>query len=140
MSLVGAVASTAAALGITNGHLSYVELVNLAIAAVAAFQVWYITETRDNPSGKAVIAGIAAGLVAVQTVLGTTGHIPTTAEWMQIAIAALAAAGVLVTPGNLKPVEANVVIGGKITTALTGNRREFTSSGYGPVGNEPGSD
>lgn len=138
VSLVGAVASTAAALGITGGHLTNVELVNLAIAAVAAFQVWYITETRDNPSGKAVIAGLAAALAAVQTILVTSGHIPNTAAWIQIGIAALSAAGVMVTPGNLRT--ADVYLSGQIKTALTGKRKETSGHGVGPIGEEPGSD
>lgn len=101
ISIVGAVASAVVSLGITNGHLTSVNIVALAIAAVAALQVWYVTETRDNPSGKAVISGIAAALVAAQTVLTNTTHVPNLSEWMQILIAGLTAAGVLVTPGNL---------------------------------------
>lgn len=101
IAVVGAVASTVVALGLTSGHLTSVNIVSLAIAAVAAFQVWYVTETRDNPSGKAIIAGLAAALVALQTVLTNTTHIPNLSEWMQILIAGLTAAGVLFAPGNL---------------------------------------
>lgn len=104
VSIVGAVASAVVSLGITGGHLTSVNIVALAIAGVAALQVWYVTETRDNPSGKAVIAGIAAALVAAQTVLTNTTHVPNLSEWMQILIAGLTAAGVLVAPGNLNTV------------------------------------
>lgn len=105
VSLVGAAVSAGTALGINSGHLSWTAAINIMIAVVAAFQVWYVTETRDNPSGKAVIAAVAAALIAVQSVFSAGVHAPSLTEWVQVAVAALSAAGILVTPGNLKAVE-----------------------------------
>lgn len=126
IAIIGAVASTIVSLGLTSGHLTSVNIVSLAIAAVAALQVWYVTETRANPSGKAIIAGLAAALVAAQTVLTNTTHIPNLSEWMQILIAGLTAAGVLVTPGNLGSVFGR----SRFKTAQTGARIEITSDGF----------
>lgn len=165
--LFGTIASSVAALGITGGHIDATQWVNIGIAAIAAFQVWYVTETSDNPHGKAVIAGVAAALVAVQSFISGGGHIDLT-EWMQVGMAALTATGIWAAPslaktGNVAirlappvPVEstptrdyaAKVVVSGKIQTALTGNRREISATGMtdvyplkdGPVSDEPGAD
>lgn len=96
VSIAGTMLSALMALGVSGGHLSPVDLVNIAIAGVAAFQVWYVTETSDNPNGKAVISGVAAALVALSSILGTGGGIHA-AEIAQILVAALTATGLLAT-------------------------------------------
>lgn len=96
ISVAGALTSAIFALGTTNGHLTAVEIVNLAIAGVAAFQVWYVTETADNPKGKAVIAFISAALIAGQSVIATHVHLQI-GEWLQILVAGLTATGLLGT-------------------------------------------
>lgn len=97
VALVGVAASAGVSLGM---GITLTQAVNVAIALVAALQVWYVTETRDNPSGKAVIAGFAGALVALQSVISGDGNVDLT-EWIQIGVAGLTAAGVLVTPGHL---------------------------------------
>lgn len=96
ISVAGALTSAIFALGTTNGHLTTIEVVNLAIAGVAAFQVWYVTETADNPKGKAVIAFISAALIAGQSVVATHVHLQI-GEWLQILVAGLTATGLLGT-------------------------------------------
>jgi hypothetical protein len=96
IAVAGALGSAVFALGTTSGHLSTAGIVNLAIAGVGAFNVWYVTETADNPKGKAVIAFITAGLIAAQSALATGGHLRI-GEWLQILMAAITATGLLGT-------------------------------------------
>jgi hypothetical protein len=97
VALFGAIVSGTTVL--SGAHIGATEYINLAIAAVAAFQVWYTTETPGNPNGKAVISGVAAALVAVQTVISTHGSMHGT-DWAQIVIAGLTAAGVFTFPST----------------------------------------
>lgn len=91
-SLFGAALS--AMVGLSGNHFGAVEAINIAIALIAVFQVWYVTETNDNPHGKSVISGVAAALAAAQTLVATHGHLAA-ADWSQIGVAALTAAGIL---------------------------------------------
>jgi hypothetical protein len=112
--VAGAVASSLVALGFTGGHLTTTEIVNLAIAGVGAFQVWYVSETSDNPNGKAIISGVAAALIALQSFV-SGGGVLNAAEWLQIGVAALTAMGILGAPGvslkeNARPTVKQILI------------------------------
>lgn len=95
--LAGAVASGLVAVSTTGGHLGTAEYINLAIAAVGAFHVWYGSETVESPNAKSVFAFVTTGLMVASSLLITGGalHI---ADIAQILVAALAATGVLATP------------------------------------------
>lgn len=99
VAVAGAIGSALMALGVTGGHLTAVEGVNIALAAIGAFQVWYITETSDNPNGKAVISAVIAVLVAAQSIIATSGGLHA-ADWAQILVAALTATGLLGIPST----------------------------------------
>lgn len=99
VTVAGALLSALMALGITNGHVTTYEWINLAIVAVGAFQVWYITETSDNPNGKAVISFVTAGLITAQSLVATHAHLGV-AAWAQILVAALTATGLLAIPSR----------------------------------------
>lgn len=101
VSLLSVGASTLIALGVTGGHVTLAQALNIAIALVGAFHVWYVTETTDNPSGKAVIAGVTAALMTAASFITGGGHVDL-AEWMQIITAGLAATGILAIPTKAK--------------------------------------
>lgn len=83
-----------------NNHIDPTEWVTVAIAAVTAFGVWVAANVNGAPYVKGAIAFAGAALVVLQTVIvdGVT-----TTEWIQIAIAALGAIGVV----GLKNVDEN---------------------------------
>lgn len=153
----GAVASAVVAMGLTGGRITTAEWLNIVIAGIGAIHVWYVTETSDNPNGKAVLAALTAGLITLQSFVTTSMHVNLT-MWMQVGLAALTATGIWAAPSLAKtqqkqirfmdPAEqtklgvgylnaryGDVVLGSKISTGLTGARREITSTGvieYGP--------
>lgn len=75
------------------------ELINIAIIGLGAVAT-YLIPNLSNGAGqylKSGVAFLAAGLVAVQSFL--TGGI-TTAEWLQVAVAAFAGIGVYIVPNE----------------------------------------
>lgn len=141
-------------LAVSGGHIGVTEIINLVLAGVGAFQVWYVTETNDNPHGKAVIAGVIAALMGAQTLIaaGTGAHLT---DWLQVGFAALTAAGIRLYPTTAAPVYrpalpvGNVVNAGtpyaastdtapvpRITPAMVKQDSERVA----PVGDEPGVD
>lgn len=105
VSVAGALFSALVALGITNGHISTYQWINLAIVGVGAIQVWYVTETSNNPNGKAFISFVTALLVAAQSYLSTGGHLGT-AGYAQILVAALTSTGLLAIPSTASVMKA----------------------------------
>lgn len=120
--LFGAIASAVVAMGISGGTITTAEWVNIGIAVVGAFQVWYVTETSDNPNGKAVIAAVAAGLVALHSFLTGGGHV-SLVEWMQVGMAALTATGIWAAPSLAQKPVGNVTFSNvnppTVTTLVT---------------------
>jgi hypothetical protein len=97
--VVGAALSVILASLIGDQAISLSEWVNVGIASVAAFQVWYFANHPAQPQVKAVLAALAAALVAVNSFVSDGGI--TAAEWIQVAIAALTAAGVYHVPNKV---------------------------------------
>jgi hypothetical protein len=140
-------------LAVSGGHIGVTEILNLVLAGAGAFQVWYVTETKDNPHGKALIAALIAALMGAQTLIaaGTGAHLT---DWLQVGFAALTAAGIRIYPttatvSRLALPVGNVVNAGtpyaastdtapvpRITPAMV----KQDSERVGPVGNEPGAD
>jgi hypothetical protein len=93
--IVAALAAALVAVGAAltgNNHIDTTEWVNVAIAAVGAFQVWYAANVNGAPYVKAVIAAATAGLIALQSYI--VGGV-TISDWVQIGLAVLGALGVL---------------------------------------------
>lgn len=99
MAVGGAAGSAVAAWKMDGGKPSLVDFLNLTIAVVGAFQVWYATETRTNPNAKAAFAGVTASLVLLASDITGAGHLTNT-QWVQVAVAGMTAAGVFVTPNK----------------------------------------
>jgi hypothetical protein len=103
----------AAGLGILTAALSDdvvtpAELVNVAIAVVTAVGVYLVPNTPATAARtlKTIVAAGGAALTALSSAL-TDGV--TTGEWLQIALAALAAVGVYVVPNQDGPTPATHV-------------------------------
>jgi len=75
-----------------NDRIDLTEWVNVAIAAVGAFQVWWVANVNGAPYVKAGIAATTAGLVALQSYI--IGGV-TFSDWIQIGIAVVGALGVI---------------------------------------------
>jgi hypothetical protein len=93
--IVAALAAVLVALGAAysgNDHIDATEWVNVAIAGVGAFQVWWAANVNGAPYVKAGIAAATAGLIALQSYIvgGLSGS-----DWVQIGIAVLGAVGVV---------------------------------------------
>jgi hypothetical protein len=84
---------------LTDDVVTTSELVNVAIIGVGAVATYLVPNLPEGPGGflKAVVAFVAAALVALQSFL-TDGI--TTAEWLQIAVAAFAGIGVYIVPNE----------------------------------------
>jgi hypothetical protein len=84
---------------LTDNVVTTAELVNVAIIGVGAVATYFVPNLPEGPGGylKAVVAFVAAALVALQSFL-TDGI--TTAEWLQIAVAAFAGIGVYIVPNE----------------------------------------
>lgn len=93
--IVAALAAALVAVGAAltgNNHIDATEWVNVAIAAVGAFQVWWAANVNGAPYVKAGIAAATAGLIALQSYI--IGGV-TVSDWVQIALAVLGALGVV---------------------------------------------
>lgn len=93
--IIAALTAALVALGAAytgNDHIDITEWVNVAIAAVGAFQVWWVANVNGAPYVKAGIAATTAGLIALQSYI--VGGI-TTSDWVQIALAVVGALGVV---------------------------------------------
>ena len=75
-----------------NNHIDPVEWVNVAIAGIGAVGVWVAANVNGAPYVKGVLAFLTAALVALQSAI--VGGVTYT-EWIQIALAALGAIGVV---------------------------------------------
>ena len=75
------------------------ELVNVGIIAVGAIATYLVPNLPEGPGRylKGIVAFVVAGLVALQSFL-TDGV--STAEWLQIFVAAFAGIGVVVVPNE----------------------------------------
>jgi hypothetical protein len=137
-------------LAVSGGHIGTTEIINLVLAGVGAFQVWYVTETKNNPHGKALIAFVIAALMGAQTLIaaGTGAHLT---DWLQVGFAALTAAGIRIYPTTAfiyRPAlpqsytsVTKVVNAGTIHAAsLDPQPIEGDLLRVNPVGNEPGAD
>lgn len=84
---------------LTDNVVTHAELINVAIIGVGAVGVYFIPNLPSGPArvAKTVVAFAAAGLVALNSLW--TGGV-TTAEWLQIAIAAFAGVGVYIIPNE----------------------------------------
>jgi hypothetical protein len=132
----------------SGGHIGVTEIINLVLAGVGAFQVWYVTETKNNPHGKAVIAAVIAGLMGAQTLIaaGTGAHLT---DWLQVGFAALTAAGIRIypttafvlrpaLPQSYSPVTKVVNAGTPFAASTDPISGELLR--VDPVGTEPGAD
>lgn len=99
--LVGGVVMTVAAV-VSDGHVTSVEWVQLAIAATTAAGVWLAGHT---PAGlvwpKTAVAVVLAVLNGLVTALAAGPVTP--AEWVNLLVAALTVAGVAVAPPLTSP-------------------------------------
>jgi hypothetical protein len=89
---------------LTDDVVSPEELVNVGIVGVGAIATYLVPNLPTGPGAyaKSATAFIVAGLIAVASAL--TGGI-TTAEWLQIGVAAFAGIGVYIVP-NEQPKQA----------------------------------
>lgn len=86
---------------LTDNVVTIPELVNILIVGVGAVTV-YLVPNLPTGAGqflKTIVAFTVAGLVALQSFLSDG---ITTAEWLQIAVAAFAGVGVFVIPNEPK--------------------------------------
>lgn len=93
--LAAVVAAVLVALGASmtgDNIISQVEWVNVAIAAVTAVGVFAVANVPGAKYSKGIIAFLGAGLVVLQSAI--VGGVTYT-EWIQIALAALGAIGVV---------------------------------------------
>lgn len=93
--IVAALAAALVAVGAAltgNNHIDATEWVNVAIATVGAFQVWWAANVNGAPYVKTGIAAATAGLIALQSYI--VGGV-TVSDWVQIGIAVLGALGVV---------------------------------------------
>jgi hypothetical protein len=80
-----------------DNHFSTVELINVAIAIVAAIGVAYFPNTDEAPAAKSILAALMAVLVlATDLIAGGLN----TSEWLQLALAGLGALGVWFVPNK----------------------------------------
>jgi uncharacterized membrane protein len=75
-----------------DGGIEQWEWVHIVAIALAAFGVWLQPNTTVLKTAKTWVMGIAAGLVALESLI-TNGITP--AEWLDVIIVVLTAAGVL---------------------------------------------
>jgi hypothetical protein len=93
--IAAATAAVLVALGAAlsgNNHIDPTEWVTVAIAGAGAISVWVAANVNGASYVKGAIAFITAGLVVLQTSI--VGGVTYT-EWIQIALAALGAIGVV---------------------------------------------
>jgi hypothetical protein len=93
--IIAALTAALVALGAAytgNDHIDATEWVNVAIAAIGAFQVWWAANVAGAPYVKAGIAAASAGLIALQSYI--VGGV-TISDWVQIGIAVVGALGVV---------------------------------------------
>lgn len=107
ISVVVAVASAAVAALMTGHPLGALEWVNVAIAGFGAASVFTAPNVPGAPVTKTAIATLTAALTLIATLLGA-GHGITPADWLQIAVAALGAAGVYSVPNRTSPSESTI--------------------------------
>ena len=86
---------------LTDNQVTTAELVNIGIVGVGAVTVYLVPNLPTGPGqvAKTLVAFVVAALVAVQSFLSDG---ITTAEWLQIAVAAFAGIGVYVIPNEPK--------------------------------------
>jgi len=91
---------------LSDGVVTPVEYVNIAIAIVVAFGVYLVPTLPAGPAriGKTIVAAAGASLSAlVIIVAGATGFgAVTTGDWLAVALAGLAAVGVYIVPNITK--------------------------------------
>lgn len=89
-------AAIVAALG--DGSINPVEWINVAILAVGACAIFAAPNVPGAPVTKAILAVLSAVLVLLTSFIGD--GMLTTSEWLQLAVAALGAAGVYAVPNK----------------------------------------
>lgn len=84
---------------LTDDVVTTAELVNVGIIGVGAVATYLVPNLPSGPGAylKGAVAFTVAALVALQSLL-TDGV--TTAEWLQIAVAAFAGIGVVIVPNE----------------------------------------
>lgn len=81
----------------TDGHVTTSEWINVAIAGVGVAAVWAGPNVPGARYTKAILAVLTAALTFLASAISDG---VTTAEWLQVALAALAALGVWATPNK----------------------------------------
>lgn len=105
LAVVATVASAIAA-AVTDGHITSVEVVNIAIAGLGAIGVVIVPNLPDGVAAysKAIVAALMAIATALVGFL-MAGPV-TTSEIVQLIVIALAAVGVFVVPNQPAPAHA----------------------------------
>ncbi|MBN9376310.1 MAG: hypothetical protein J0I40_13160 [Cellulomonas sp.] len=107
---------------ITDGTITPVEAVTIAIAILTAVVVYLVPnfDAGAQAYAKGVAAFLGAGLAALATVLAsTTGWATVTlSDWITVALAALGGIGVVVVP-NLKPTSAPSITSSSTTSDVS---------------------
>lgn len=83
--------------GLSDGHLSSVELVGIVVAGATAAGVWLRQNAPTNVAAKAVVAVVGTTGAFLAT---TIGDGVSSQDWVQLLILALGAAGVFVIPNR----------------------------------------
>lgn len=84
---------------LTDGHVSTVEAVQIAVAVTAAGGVWIAANVPGMPAAKTAIAALLAALDLVATYLVNPGgglNSITGSQWANVGLAVLTALGVYV--------------------------------------------
>lgn len=83
---------------LTDGHVSTVEAVQIAVAVTAAGGVWIAANVPGMPAAKTAIAALLAALDLVATYLVNGGGLNsiTGSQWANVGLAVLTALGVYV--------------------------------------------
>lgn len=88
---------------LSAGHMTKVSWIQFAISFTTAFGVWAAANLPQFKYAKALVAAVLAALNLVVTDLAA-GHMVAT-DWMNVAVAVLAALGVLAVPNKSAPAE-----------------------------------
>ena len=102
--IVAIIAAALAVLGaaVTDGIITPIEAVNIAIALFTAVGVYLVPNLDTGPRAyaKGIVAFVGAGLGALVIVLGNAGGWGdvTLSAWITVALAALGGVGVVVVP------------------------------------------
>jgi len=100
--VAAAILAAAVPLLAAGGALTQVEVVNLVIVGLGGAVVFVAPDVPGAPYTKPLLSALTAAAMLLQTFLQVHGMVQhvTPAEWIQIVLAALGAAGVLAVPNN----------------------------------------